>query len=160
MEDIMILVDVDQNTSTSSVREGGVLIYALNHEVENPELFDELEFIDTMDLEAAPGWKNGPVYISNAHLIYTNITNTYRLVITEIFNGLFFVDFTWTKGRKSVEITSIEFYDMRSELNKLHLPLPNNAFFQAVTVHEMYHDPLFKYWEVNLIVTTKDFHIF
>ena len=97
----MIIVDVDERP-WSFDREGGVIIYAMNHDPFEPEVFDELEFIDSNDLSAANGWDGGPCYIGNAHFAFTNITGTYRLVITELRNGFFVVDFKWTKGRKSV----------------------------------------------------------
>lgn len=34
------------------------------------------------------------------------------------------------------------------------------AFFESVTVSNMHYDSTFKYWEVELIVTTRNFHIF
>ena len=49
---------------------------------------------------------------------------------------------------------------MREELVKHHLPMPNNAYFEAVSVSHEYFDPTFKYWEIELIVTTRNFHIF
>ena len=50
--------------------------------------------------------------------------------------------------------------DLREELTKAHLPMPNMAFFEAVTVSNEYYDPTFKYWQVELLVTTRNFHIF
>ena len=159
-QDLFMLVDVDEEPGKMS-REGGVIIYALNHDPEDPEIFDELEFIDTTDLMSAQGWPmNKQVYISNAHFVYTNMSDTYRIAITEVLNGLFFVDFRWTRGKKSLEITKIEFYDMKEELLKHHLTLPNLAFFEAVAINHEFYDPLFRYWEVELIVTTRNFHIF
>jgi hypothetical protein len=38
--------------------------------------------------------------------------------------------------------------------------MPNVAFFEAVTVSNEYYDNLFGYWETELIVTTRNFHIF
>lgn len=49
--------------------------------------------------------------------------------------------------------------DLREELFSAHLPMPNSAFFEAVTVSKEYYDPTFKYWDVELIVTTRNFHI-
>lgn len=49
-----------------------MIIYSIQHNINDPELFDELEFIDTTDLAVAQGWNGGQVYISNAHLVYTN----------------------------------------------------------------------------------------
>jgi hypothetical protein len=37
----MILVDVDEDFSKFD-REGGVIIYAINHDYSEPEIFDEL----------------------------------------------------------------------------------------------------------------------
>jgi hypothetical protein len=97
----MIIVDVNE-VPYSFDREGGVIIYAMNHDPYEPEIFDELEFIDSTDLSAANDWPGGPCFIANAHFAFTNLSSTYRLVITELRNGLFIVDFKWTKGRKSV----------------------------------------------------------
>lgn len=84
-------------------REGGVLIYALNHDINEPELFDELDFIDTNDLTAAQGWTFGDrIFIGNAHLVFTNQSQTYRLALTELRNGVFFVDFSWKPGMKEI----------------------------------------------------------
>ena len=55
-------------------------------------------------------------------------------MISELRNGFFVVDFRYVKGRKSVEILKVEFMDMKEELVKLHLPLPNLAFFTAITI--------------------------
>jgi hypothetical protein len=41
MEDIMILVDVDPNPWQMN-REGGILVYAMNHNPFDPEMFDEI----------------------------------------------------------------------------------------------------------------------
>lgn len=107
-EDLMIIVDVDERPWAMD-REGGVIIYAMNHDPFEPEIFDELEFIDTNDLENALDWIGGPVYIGNAQFAFTNQTQLYRIILTEIRHGIFIVDFKWTRGRKSVEITKIEF---------------------------------------------------
>jgi hypothetical protein len=39
MEDIMIIVDVDEDPSPMT-RAGGILIYAMNHDPFDPEMFD------------------------------------------------------------------------------------------------------------------------
>jgi len=77
----MIIVDVDERP-WSFDREGGVIIYAMNHDPFEPEVFDELEFIDSTDLSAANDWPGGPCFIGNANFAFTNITGIYRLVIT------------------------------------------------------------------------------
>lgn len=158
--DIFIIVDVDEEPSRLS-REGGVLVYAVNHNINEPELFDELDFIDTNDLLAAQGWTYGDrIFIGNAHLVFTNESEIYRLAITELRNGVFFVDFKWRRGMREIEVVKVEFLDLRQELFNDHLPMPNMAFFEAVTVATQYYDPMFKYWDVDLIVTTRNFHIF
>ncbi len=58
------------------------------------EFLDELEVIDENDLLMAQGYTKTEAYIGNAHLIYSNANNCYRLYVTEIDNGLFVVDFT------------------------------------------------------------------
>jgi hypothetical protein len=99
-------VDVDENPWRLD-REGGVIIYAMNHDPFEPEIFDELEIINTDDLAAANDWIGGSVFIGNAHFAFTNDSQTYRLVITELRNGFFVLDFKWVKGRKSVEVLKI-----------------------------------------------------
>ena len=99
--ELVILVDVDENPFGLS-REGGIVIYAMNHDPYEPEIFDELEFIDSTDLTAANDWPGGPCFIGNANFVWTNITDTYRLVITELRSGLFVVDFKYVKNRRSV----------------------------------------------------------
>jgi hypothetical protein len=112
LQELMIIVDVDENPWRMD-REGGVIIYAINHDPYEPELFDELEVIDTNDLNTATDWPGGPCFIGNAHFAWTNMTDLYRLVITELNSGFFVVDFKWVKNRKSVEILKIEFIDMK-----------------------------------------------
>lgn len=106
MDELMMVVDVNERP-WSFDREGGVIIYAMNHDPFEPEIFDELEYINSDDLAAALHWPGGPCFIGNAHFSFTNISNTYRLVITELRNGFFVVDFRWTRGRKSVEILKV-----------------------------------------------------
>ena len=111
MQELLVIVDVDERPFAFD-REGGIIIYAMNHDPFEPEIFDELEFIDSTDLSAANDWPGGPVFIGNAHFAFTNKTDTYRLIITELRHGLFVLDFKWTKNRKSVEILKIEFIDL------------------------------------------------
>lgn len=159
MEELMIVVDVDENPWAFD-REGGVLIYAMNHDPYEPEIFDEIEYINTDDLTAANDWVGGPCFIANAHFSFTNISGTYRLVITELRNGLFVVDFRWTRGRKSVEILKVEFINLKEELVRIHMPLPNAAFFTAVAINKEYYDAKFGYWQTEVIVVTSNFHSF
>jgi hypothetical protein len=106
MDELLAIVDVDERP-WSFDREGGVLLYAMNHDPFEPEIFDEIDYINTDDLTAANDWPGGPCFIGNAHFSFTNITGTYRLVITELNSGFFVVDFKWSKGRKSVEIVKV-----------------------------------------------------
>jgi len=69
-------------------------------------------------LEHAVNWPGGPVYIGNAEFVFTNDSQTYRLAITELRRGMFFVDFKWTKGRRSIEIIKVEFIDLNKLLIK------------------------------------------
>ena len=156
----MMLVDVSQNPSSLS-REGGVIIYSINHDPNDPEMFDELQFIDTDDLMSANDWPNTRrCYIGNAHFVWTNETDVYRLIITELKHGIFIVDMRYSKVRDSVSITSITFIDLHAELAEQNMFLPNMAFFEAVTVVDEYYDSIFGYWEVDIVVTTRNFHMF
>ena len=50
--------------------------------------------------------------------------------------------------------------DLREELLKAHMPMPNMAFFEAVSVLNQFYNSGFKMWETDLIVTTRNFHMF
>ena len=54
----------------------------MNHDPFEPEVFDEIEFINSDDLQAANDWPGGPCCIGNAHYSYTNQSDVYRLIIT------------------------------------------------------------------------------
>jgi hypothetical protein len=159
MDELMMVVDVNERP-WSFDREGGVIIYAMNHDPFEPEIFDEVEYINSDDLAAALHWPGGPCFIGNAHFSFTNLSNTYRLVITELRSGFFVVDFRWTRGRKSVEILKVEFIDMVEEMNRIHVPLPNAAFFTAIAINKNTYEANFSYWRTQVIVTTSNFHSF
>lgn len=38
--------------------------------------------------------------------------------------------------------------------------MPNLAFYEAITITETYYDKVFNYWEIECVVTTRNFHIF
>ena len=59
-----------------------------------------------------------------------------------------------------MEILKVEFIDLAEELVKLHLPLPNLAFFTAVSVTDEYYDKQFNYWQTEVVVVTSNFHSF
>ena len=159
MEELMMVVDVDERP-WSFDREGGILLYAMNHDPFEPEIFDEIEYINTDDLTVANDWPGGPCFIGNAHFAFTNISNTYRLVVSELRNGFFVVDFRWTRGRKSIEILKVEYIDLVEELVRIHMPLPNAAFFTAIAINKEYYDTKFGYWQSEVIVATSNFHHF
>jgi hypothetical protein len=54
----------------------------------------------------------------------------------------------------------VTFFNLADELTNLHLPMPNMAFFTAVTVNKETYDPVFKYWNTEIIVATYNFHSF
>ena len=70
------------------------------------------------------------------------------------------MDFAWARGRKSVEVLKIEFINLKEELTRIHLPLPNAAFFTAVAINKEYYDAKFGYWQSEVIVATSNFHSF
>ena len=47
--EILMIVDVDPEPSEMS-RTGGIFLYSINHDPMDPEIFDEIEIIDTDDL--------------------------------------------------------------------------------------------------------------
>lgn len=71
VEDLLAIVDVDPNPWKLQ-REGGIIILAMNHNPFDPEMFDEIEVIETDDLEHAVNWPGGPAFIGNAEFVYTN----------------------------------------------------------------------------------------
>ena len=92
--------------------------------------------------------------------MFTDIVGLYRLAITELRYGVFFVDFKYRKGMRSVEVINIEFMDLSDELMRQHLPMPNMAFFEAVTPLNENYNQIFKHWEIDILVTTRNFHMF
>jgi len=49
---------------------------------------------------------------------------------------------------------------MAEEMNKLHVPLPNMAFFTAIAINKEYYEPVHNYWITEVIVVTSNFHSF
>jgi hypothetical protein len=79
-------------------------------------------------------------------------------VITETRHGLFFVDFKFTGGRKSIEIIKVEFIDLNKLMVPAGLHMPNLAFFWGVAVPMEYYNTQFNYWQYEIVVTTTRFH--
>ena len=111
-------------------------------------MFDLVEVIETDDLEHAVNWPGGPAYIGNAQLVFTNDSSIYRLAITEINHGLFFVDFKFTRGRQSIEIIKVEFIDLNKVMIKDNLHMPNWAFFWGIAITQQYYDKNYNFWEL------------
>lgn len=112
--ELLFLTDVDDNVFLRQ-REGAIIIYTYNADINEPEFFDELEVIDSNDLIGAEGWdtKKTKVYIANSHIAFTNETGLYRLFITEVDNGLFVVDFKWLPGRDEITLLRVTFVNLR-----------------------------------------------
>ena len=36
--------------------------------------------------------------------------------------------------------------------------MPNNAFFEAIAISTDYYDTTFKYWQLEVVITTRHFH--
>uniref|UniRef100_A0A1J3J7T5 Uncharacterized protein n=1 Tax=Noccaea caerulescens TaxID=107243 RepID=A0A1J3J7T5_NOCCA len=159
LEELMFIVDVDERPFSFD-REGGIIIYAMNHDPNEPEIFDEIEYINTDDLTVAADWPGGACFIGNAHFSFTNISDTYRLIITELRNGFFVLDFKWARGRKSIEILRVEFINLVEEMIRINVPLPNMAFYTAVAINKEFYNAAFGIWQSEVIIVTSNFHSF
>ena len=73
---------------------------------------------------------------------------------------MFFVDFKWTKGRKSIEIVKVEFIDLNKLLINKGIHMPNMAFFESIALSNEYYDKMFKYWQMEVLITTRNFNTF
>lgn len=71
---------------------------------------------------------------------------------------MFFVDFKWTKGRKSIEIVKVEFIDLNKLLINKGIHMPNMGFFESIALSNEYYDKVFKYWQLEVLITTRNFH--
>lgn len=71
---------------------------------------------------------------------------------------MFFVDFKWTKGRKSIEIVKVEFIDLNKLLINKGIHMPNMAYFESIALSNEYYDKIFKYWQLEVLITTRNFH--
>lgn len=154
---LLLLTDVDREPWLR-LREGGVILYGFNSEIDEPEFFDELEVFDSNDFLAADGWTQDKAYISNSHLAWTNSSDLYRLFITEVDHGLFLIDFNWVPGYDEVNTLHISFINLREMLLNESLPLPNQATFQAVTIIDETYDAKNQNWLIDLIVSVRNFH--
>jgi hypothetical protein len=76
---------------------------------------DEIDYIDSNDFQAAHGWDQESAYIGNAHLMFDSFDDVYRLYVTELYNGLFVLDFKYRLGARDLNIVTMNFID----LNKL-----------------------------------------
>lgn len=54
----------------------------------------------------------------------------------------------------------MEYINLVEELVRIHLPLPNAAFFTAVAINKEEYVNSFGYWLSEVIVTTSNFHSF
>jgi len=156
-QNLLLLTDVDENPFLRQ-REGGVILYGFNANIDEPEFFDELEVFDSNDFLAADGWTQDRAYISNSHIAWTNSTELYRLFITELDHGLFVIDFNWLPGYDEVNTLHISFINLREMMLNESLPLPNSATFQAVTVIAESYDAKNQNWLLDLIVSIRNFH--
>lgn len=129
-----VVMVVNQNPYPDyKLLKGSVFLYRVSV---NPDTLDEFDFFDEIDgddLKAAHGWTGDDVYIGNAHMTHSALTDTFRLYITEINNGFFIVDFTRHTWESEIHIISIKYVDMNELLGKTELHMPSDATFQAIT---------------------------
>ena len=133
-------------------------MYRINHDPSEAEAFDELEVIDSNDFLDTHGWGQERAFLGNSHIVWTNDSSLYRLLVTELNTGLFVVDFKWTNNRDEIVITKTNFINLKELLGNISMPLPNDAHFQAVTVVKEHYSDMDQYWLVDVVVSIRNFH--
>lgn len=68
------------------------------------------------------------------------------------------MDFRFTRGRQSIEIVKVELIDLNKVMAKDDLHMPNLAFFWGLAITNEYYDMTYKYWQLEIVVTTTRFH--
>ena len=139
-------------------REGGVIVYRINHNGDEVEAFDELEVLDSNDFMDTKGWNEEKAYIGNSHVVWTNDTSLYRLLVTEVRYGLFLVDFKWANGRDELTIVKTNFINVKELLGNISYPLPNDAHFASVAILNEVYNGVSEYWLLDVVVSIRGFH--
>lgn len=115
---LMFLTDADEEFHYTQ-REGAVIVYRINHDGSDVEAFDELEVLDSNDFWDTAGWEHEKAYIGNSHIVWTNDTSLFRILVTEVRYGLFLVDFKWVNGRDELSIVKTNFINLVDLLQKI-----------------------------------------
>lgn len=83
-QELLMLVDTSRNPFAKT-KPGGVILYALNFDLDEDEAFEQIEYIDYTDFTKS----DKASYVVNADLSYHASTQTYRLYITELTKGIY-----------------------------------------------------------------------
>jgi hypothetical protein len=75
-------------------------------------------------------------------------------------NGLFTVHFSYVPGSKEINIKQTSFLDLNALLARYNYSMPASSLFLGVRIVDFYYDRHFDYEEVQLLVTTSNFHSF
>lgn len=76
-----MLADTPQNPEYK-FKEGAIYLYKASFNPESGDEMDELDIIDSNDFMGCSGWTQDKAYLGNAHMLFSDNTNAYRLYIT------------------------------------------------------------------------------
>lgn len=155
---VIMLADVSRYPQFR-FRTGAVHLFDVSTDPDGP-ILEELEVIDSNDLQGTQGWDQDLAFFGNADLSFTEQTDTYRLLVTELDSGLFTVHFTYHRGSKEISVRQTSFLDVNRLLAKHNYSMPFNSHFAAVRVVGFEYDAFWDYEEVQVLVTTNNFHSF
>lgn len=87
VRNLQIINDIVMVADTSAIpeykfNEGAIYLYKASFNPESGDEMDELDIIDSNDFLGASGWNKEKAYLGNAHLVYSDNTDAYRLYIT------------------------------------------------------------------------------
>ena len=107
---IVMIADTDEPYYMH--RAGSVFLYALNMDPDTGEEMDLIETIDSNDFMGSHGWDNEDAFLGNSHLVYDKQDNAYRLYVTEMYKGLFVMEFKHNFGDNEIQVLTTNFVDL------------------------------------------------
>lgn len=148
-----MLVDSSRNPFAKT-RAGGVILYALNFDLDEDEAFEQIEYIDYTDFTKS----DKPSYVVNADLSYHASTQTYRLYITELTSGIYEITFKYISYIKGISILQVNYLNLPTKLNQLSMNPPYDATYQAVKLIESRYDSSLLRSTDTIVVTMGVYH--
>lgn len=152
--DILMIVDNDDNPFA---RAGGIYLYHLNFDLDDPSFISFLDYIDYADLQIE-GY-NGVPYIGSAdlHLPYFSSETEYRLFISEARTGALFVfGFEVSADGEEIVYLSKKYIELSKFIPK-EIKYPTPLKVHSINIHYFYESAN-KTLEYYLLLSVANWH--